>query len=74
MNTWIRFRCPSIWWIPHNVSFIKLVLPQAVKHNLGVIAMKTVANGRILEHSVAQVKDCLTYGLEFTRFCNCVRM
>ena len=38
-----------------------MVLPEAVKHNLGVIAMKTIANGRILEHKVAEVKDCLTY-------------
>jgi len=46
---------------PHQLSFISLVLPKAVEYNLGVIAMKTIANGRIVEHQVAQVKDALTF-------------
>ncbi len=46
---------------PHSKSFIKMVLPKAIEYNLGIIAMKTVANGRILEYKVASVSDCLTF-------------
>ncbi|NIA30561.1 MAG: aldo/keto reductase [Actinobacteria bacterium] len=46
---------------PHQLSFTKMVLPKALEHNLGIIAMKTIANGRILEHQVAPVRECLTY-------------
>lgn len=46
---------------PHQLSFTKMVLPKALEHNLGIIAMKTIANGRILEHQVAPIRECLTY-------------
>ncbi len=46
---------------PHQLSFINLVLPKALEHNLGIIAMKTIANGRIVEKKVAEVKEALTF-------------
>ncbi|MGB2866941.1 MAG: aldo/keto reductase [Bacteroidota bacterium] len=46
---------------PHSRSFIKTVLPKAIEHNLGVLAMKTIANGRIVEHGVATAEECLTF-------------
>lgn len=46
---------------PHYRSFINIALPGAVKHNLGIIAMKTISNGRITEHKVATASESLTY-------------
>jgi predicted aldo/keto reductase-like oxidoreductase len=45
----------------HSASFIEVVLPKAVEHGLGIIAMKTIANGRIVEHNVASTQECLTF-------------
>jgi predicted aldo/keto reductase-like oxidoreductase len=45
----------------NSASFIEVVLPKAVEYGLGVIAMKTVANGRIVEHNVASAQECLTF-------------
>ena len=46
---------------PNYRSFINIALPEAVKQNLGIIAMKTIANGRITEHGVATPQESLTY-------------
>jgi aryl-alcohol dehydrogenase-like predicted oxidoreductase len=46
---------------PHSTSFVDLVLPKAVEHGLGVLAMKTVANGRIVDHNIATAHECLTF-------------
>ncbi len=46
---------------PNYRSFINIALPKAVEHNLGIIAMKTIANGRIIEHEVSTAKESLTY-------------
>lgn len=43
---------------PHYESFTRLVLPEAKKHDLGVIAMKTVANGTLVEDGVATPEEC----------------
>ncbi|MGH9862120.1 MAG: aldo/keto reductase [Candidatus Acidiferrales bacterium] len=43
---------------PHYESFIRLVLPEAVKHGLGVIAMKTVANGTLVADRAATAEEC----------------
>ncbi len=43
---------------PHYESFTRLVLPEAAKHDLGVIAMKTVANGTLVEDRVATPEEC----------------
>ena len=46
---------------PNYRSFINIALPKAVEYNLGIIAMKTIANGRIVEHKVSTVEESLTY-------------
>jgi len=46
---------------PHRLSFVRDVLPGANRHHLGVTAIKTCSNGRIVEHSVATVHECLRY-------------
>lgn len=43
---------------PHYLSFIKIVIPIAVQHNLGIIAMKTVANGIIVEENICTADEC----------------
>ncbi len=45
----------------HSGGFVKLVLPKAVERNLGVLAMKTVANGRIVDHNIASAQECLRF-------------
>src|SRR3990167_5189925 len=44
---------------PHYLSFIQLVIPEAVKYDIGILAMKTTANGVLLEDKVATIKECL---------------
>ncbi|NOX64221.1 MAG: aldo/keto reductase [Chlorobi bacterium] len=46
---------------PNYRSFINITLPKAVEYNLGIIAMKTIANGKIVEHKISTAKECLTY-------------
>jgi predicted aldo/keto reductase-like oxidoreductase len=46
---------------PHSRSFIKTVLPKAAEYDLGILAMKTIANGRIVDHNVASAQECLTF-------------
>lgn len=46
---------------PNYRSFINLVLSKAVKYNLGIIAMKTIANGKIIEHGISTAQESLTY-------------
>ena len=46
---------------PHYISFIKTVIPEAVKHNIGILAMKTCAIGLIIENKIAKVDDCLNF-------------
>lgn len=46
---------------PHYLSFEKIVLPELVKRNTGVIAMKVTVAGRLLDKKVASVQDCLRY-------------
>src|SRR5688500_18254242 len=45
----------------HYRSFEKLVLPELVKQNIGVLAMKTLANGTILESKTVNATECLQY-------------
>ncbi|MEW6074657.1 MAG: aldo/keto reductase [Planctomycetota bacterium] len=42
-------------------SFQKSVLPGLVERKIGVIAMKTLASGRILAEGLATVEECLRY-------------
>jgi len=47
----------------HYRSFEKLVLPELVKQNTGVLAMKTLANGTILESKTVTAIECLQYAM-----------
>jgi predicted aldo/keto reductase-like oxidoreductase len=47
----------------HYRSFEKLVLPELVEQNIGVLAMKTLANGTILESKTVTAIECLQYAM-----------
>lgn len=47
----------------HFRSFEKLVLPELVKDGIGVLAMKTMANGSILNSKTVTPVECLHYAL-----------
>ena len=47
----------------HYRSFEKLVLPELVKHNIGVLGMKSMANGIILKSRTVTPVECLHYAL-----------
>ena len=47
----------------HYRSFEKLVLPQLVKQKIGVLGMKSMANGIILKSRMVTPVECLQYAL-----------
>jgi aryl-alcohol dehydrogenase-like predicted oxidoreductase len=47
----------------HYRSFGKLVLPELVKHKMGVLGMKSMANGIILKSRTVTPVECLHYAL-----------
>src|SRR5579872_7148564 len=47
----------------HFRSFSKLVLPEARKIGLGILAMKSMGSGVILKSSTVSAEDCLRYAL-----------
>jgi predicted aldo/keto reductase-like oxidoreductase len=47
----------------HFRSFEKLVLPELVKRNIGVLGMKSMANGILLRSQTASPIECLHYAL-----------
>ena len=47
----------------HYRSFAKLVVPELVKQNIGILAMKTMANGILLRSNTATPIECLHYAL-----------
>ncbi len=47
----------------HYRSFEKLVLPELSKQNIGVLAMKTLANGLILKSGTVTATECLQYAM-----------
>ena len=47
----------------HYRSFEKMVLPELVKQDIGVLAMKTMANGLILESNTVSAIECLHYAM-----------
>src|SRR5450830_245048 len=47
----------------HYRSFEKLVLPELVKQNIGVLGMKSMANGIILKSGTVTAVECLHYAL-----------
>jgi aryl-alcohol dehydrogenase-like predicted oxidoreductase len=46
---------------PFYRSFEKTVLPELVKRNTGVLAMKSMAGGRMLQNGVARAREALPY-------------
>ncbi len=47
----------------HFRSFSKMVVPELVKRNIGVLGMKSMANGQILKSNTATAIECLHYAL-----------
>lgn len=47
----------------HYRSFAKLVLPELVKQNVGVLGMKSIANGILLRSNTVTPIECLHYAL-----------
>lgn len=47
----------------HYRSFEKMVLPELVKENIAVLAMKSMANGILLKSKTATPLECLQYAL-----------
>jgi aryl-alcohol dehydrogenase-like predicted oxidoreductase len=47
----------------HYRSFEKMVLPELVKHNIGVLGMKPMGNGIILQSKTVTAPQCLCYAL-----------
>jgi predicted aldo/keto reductase-like oxidoreductase len=47
----------------HYRSFERLVLPQLVRRGIGVLGMKSMANGRILKSGKVTAGECLRYAL-----------
>jgi predicted aldo/keto reductase-like oxidoreductase len=47
----------------HYRSFEKLVLPELVKQKIGVLGMKSIANGIILKSGTVTAVECLHYAL-----------
>ncbi len=47
----------------HYRSFEKMVLPELVEQNIGVLAMKTLANGTILDSETVTAIECLQYAM-----------
>jgi aryl-alcohol dehydrogenase-like predicted oxidoreductase len=47
----------------HYRSFAKLVVPELVKDGIGVLGMKPLANGRILQSGTVSAIECLHYAL-----------
>ena len=48
---------------PHFESFEKQVLPVLVKHNIGVLGMKSMGFGAILKSNTATATECLHYAM-----------
>ena len=47
----------------HYRSFSKLVVPELVKQNIGILGMKSMANGIILKSKTVTAIECLHYAL-----------
>lgn len=47
----------------HYRSFANLVLPELVEQNIGILAMKTMANGILLRSNTVTPIECLQYAL-----------
>ena len=52
----------------HFRSFGRLVLPELVKRNIGVLGMKSMGDTTILKSNVATAMECLHYSLKSAGF------
>ena len=48
---------------PHFESFEKIVLPYLLKQNIGVLGMKSMGYGRILDSQTVTAIECLHYAM-----------
>ena len=48
----------------HFRSFARLVVPELVREGIGVLGMKSMANGRILQSGTVSATECLHYALD----------
>ena len=53
----------------HRDSFVRQVLPEAARRGMGVIAMKTCAQGALLEPGRFTMAECLAYVLSLPGVC-----
>ncbi len=53
-------------------SFIRQVLPEAARRGMGVIAMKTCAQGALLEPGRFTMTECLSYALSLPGICHAI--
>ena len=70
LETWLAHDLtPDTVQMPLNVmdahfnSFEKKVLPELVKHNIGVLGMKPMGDGLVLKSKTAEPVECLHYAL-----------
>jgi predicted aldo/keto reductase-like oxidoreductase len=56
----------------HRTSFIKAVLPEAIRQNVGVIGMKTCAQGALLEPGALTMDEALGYVLSLEGVCHAI--
>jgi hypothetical protein len=47
----------------HYRSFSKLVVPELVRQNIGILGMKSMANGILLKSNAVTPMECLHYAL-----------
>ena len=47
----------------HYRSFAKLVVPELVRQNIGILGMKSMANGILLKSNAVTAIECLHYAL-----------
>jgi predicted aldo/keto reductase-like oxidoreductase len=60
---WDTVQMPLNVLDPHYRSFGKLVLPELLKRNIGIIAMKTMAFGNVLKTKVVSPIEALHYAM-----------
>ncbi|MEE2658225.1 MAG: aldo/keto reductase [Candidatus Latescibacterota bacterium] len=62
---WDTVQMPINLFDPHYLSFVEQVLPVAIEHGIGVIAMKTMGGtpGRLPQTGAVRPAECLRYAM-----------
>ena len=60
---WTSVQMPLNVMDPHYRSFQRNVLPVLLKHDIGVLGMKPLGSGIILESKVVTAQMCLHYSM-----------